>query len=159
MRTTETQVLVASAQKNLLEERLKLTSELWNAGIKVCIRLNVISRKPEWIWSCIVDLWLWATHYVLQAEVLYKKNPKLLSQLQHCEETGIPLVAILGEQELKDGVVKLRNVASREEVRLIVSQIVYYLSYLLTTFGLTDYKTILCIISNRLYLSHNILVF
>ncbi|RXN29165.1 histidine--tRNA cytoplasmic isoform X1 [Labeo rohita] len=84
VRTTETQVLVASAQKNLLEERLKLTNELWNAGIK--------------------------------AEVLYKKNPKLLSQLQHCEETGIPLVAILGEQELKDGVVKLRNVASREEV-------------------------------------------
>lgn len=52
-----------------------------------------------------------------QAEVLYKKNPKLLTQLQHCEESGIPLVAILGEQELKDGVVKLRNVASREEVR------------------------------------------
>uniref|UniRef100_A0A671MXT6 histidine--tRNA ligase n=1 Tax=Sinocyclocheilus anshuiensis TaxID=1608454 RepID=A0A671MXT6_9TELE len=100
VRTTETQVLVASAQKNLLEERLKLTSELWNAGVK--------------------------------AEVLYKKNPKLLSQLQHCEETGIPLVAILGEQELKDGVVKLRNVASREEVRLIVSQIVYNLSCILT---------------------------
>lgn len=52
-----------------------------------------------------------------QAEVLYKKNPKLLTQLQHCEETGIPLVAILGEQELKDGVVKLRNVGTREEVR------------------------------------------
>ncbi|XP_041930321.1 histidine--tRNA ligase isoform X1 [Alosa sapidissima] len=84
VRTTETQVLVASAQKNLLEERLKLTSELWEAGIK--------------------------------AEVLYKRNPKLLSQLQHCEETGIPLVAILGEQELRDGVVKLRNVASREEM-------------------------------------------
>lgn len=35
MRTTETQVLVASAQKKLLEERLKLVSELWDAGIKV----------------------------------------------------------------------------------------------------------------------------
>lgn len=54
---------------------------------------------------------------VYQAEVMYKKNPKLLSQLQHCEESGIPLVAILGEQELKDGVVKLRVVATREEVR------------------------------------------
>ncbi|KAF3837772.1 hypothetical protein F7725_009540 [Dissostichus mawsoni] len=42
------------------------------------------------------------------AEVMYKKNPKLLSQLQYCEDSGIPLVAILGEQELKDGVVKLR---------------------------------------------------
>lgn len=54
--------------------------------------------------------------FCCQAEVMYKRNPKLLSQLQHCEETGIPMVAILGEQELKDGVVKLRNVASREEV-------------------------------------------
>ncbi|XP_042348923.1 histidine--tRNA ligase isoform X1 [Plectropomus leopardus] len=84
VRTTEVQIMVASAQKNLLEERLKLVTELWNAGIK--------------------------------AEVMYKKNPKLLSQLQHCEDSGIPLVAILGEQELKDGVVKLRIVATREEV-------------------------------------------
>lgn len=53
----------------------------------------------------------------MQAELLYKKNPKLLNQLQYCEETGIPLVAIIGEQELKDGVIKLRSVASREEVR------------------------------------------
>ncbi|KFR09664.1 Histidine--tRNA ligase, cytoplasmic, partial [Opisthocomus hoazin] len=81
IRTTETQVLVASAQK-----RLKLISELWDAGIK--------------------------------AEVLYKKNPKLLNQLQYCEDTGIPLVAIVGEQELKDGVVKLRVVATREEVNV-----------------------------------------
>ncbi|XP_053735528.1 histidine--tRNA ligase isoform X2 [Synchiropus splendidus] len=84
IRTTEVQVMVASAQKNLLEERLKLVTELWKAGIK--------------------------------AEVMYKKNPKLLSQLQHCEEAGIPLVAILGEQELRDGVVKLRVVATREEM-------------------------------------------
>lgn len=92
VRTTETQVMVASAQKNLLEERLKLTAELWNAGIK--------------------------------AEVMYKKNPKLLSQLQHCEDSGIPLVAILGEQELKDGVVKLRTVASRDEVDVSRAELV-----------------------------------
>lgn len=51
--------------------------------------------------------------------MLYKKNPKLLNQLQYCEDTGIPLVAIVGEQELKDGVVKLRVVATREEVRAV----------------------------------------
>ncbi|XP_043924964.1 histidine--tRNA ligase, cytoplasmic isoform X1 [Protopterus annectens] len=84
IRTTETQVLVASAQKKLLNERMKLVTELWNSGIK--------------------------------AELIYRKNPKLLNQLQYCEENGIPLVAIIGEQELKDGVVKLRVVATREEV-------------------------------------------
>ncbi|NXT90467.1 SYHC protein, partial [Anhinga rufa] len=85
-RTTETQVLVATPQKRLLAARLKLISELWDAGIK--------------------------------AEMLYKKDPKLLKQLQYCEDTGIPLAAIVGEQELTDGVVKLRNVATREEVRM-----------------------------------------
>ncbi|KAG9335504.1 hypothetical protein JZ751_004527 [Albula glossodonta] len=92
IRTTETQVLVASAQKNLLEDRLKLVAELWDAGIK--------------------------------AEVMHKANPKLLSQLQHCEDTGIPLVAIIGEQELKDGVVKLRDVSSRDEVEVSREQLV-----------------------------------
>jgi len=33
-RTTQTQVLVVGAQKNLLEERLKLVNELWAQGIK-----------------------------------------------------------------------------------------------------------------------------
>lgn len=50
--------------------------------------------------------------------MLYKKDPKLLKQLQYCEDTGIPLAAIVGEQELTDGVVKLRDVATREEVRM-----------------------------------------
>lgn len=35
IRTTETQVFVATPQKNFLHERLKLISELWDAGIKV----------------------------------------------------------------------------------------------------------------------------
>ncbi|KAM9312427.1 histidine--tRNA ligase, cytoplasmic-like [Gastrophryne carolinensis] len=86
IRTTETQVLVATAQPTFLEERMKLLTILWNSGIK--------------------------------AEMLYKRNPKLLSQLQYCESTGIPMVAIIGEQELKEGVVKLRDVATREEVHV-----------------------------------------
>ncbi|XP_054841478.1 histidine--tRNA ligase, cytoplasmic-like [Eublepharis macularius] len=84
--TKETQVLVAAAQKNFLAGRMKLISELWDAGIK--------------------------------AEMFYKKNPKLLNQLQYCEETGIPLVAILGQQEMDDGVVKLRDVATRKEINV-----------------------------------------
>ncbi|XP_025071889.1 histidine--tRNA ligase, cytoplasmic-like isoform X3 [Alligator sinensis] len=84
IRTTETQVLVAAPQKHFLAARLKLISELWDAGIK--------------------------------AEMLYRENPKLLKQLHYCEDTGIPLAAIIGEQELKDGVVKLRDVATRQEV-------------------------------------------
>ena len=35
VRTVETQVFVASGQKNMLEERMKVCTLLWNAGIKV----------------------------------------------------------------------------------------------------------------------------
>ncbi|XP_013134971.1 PREDICTED: histidine--tRNA ligase, cytoplasmic isoform X2 [Papilio polytes] len=83
VRTNDVQVYVASAQKNFLEERMKICAELWNAGIKT--------------------------------EQSYKKNPKMLNQLQHCEENGIPLAVVLGESELKRGVVKIRNITSREE--------------------------------------------
>ncbi|XP_066198627.1 histidine--tRNA ligase, mitochondrial [Saccopteryx leptura] len=83
---TETQVFVATPQKNFLQERLKLIAELWDAGIK--------------------------------AELMYKNNPKLLKQLHYCENLGIPLVVIIGEQELKEGVIKLRSVATREEVAI-----------------------------------------
>lgn len=38
IRTTEVQVYVASAQKNLTEERMKLCKTLWDAGIKVSIK-------------------------------------------------------------------------------------------------------------------------
>ncbi|XP_023934272.2 histidine--tRNA ligase, cytoplasmic isoform X1 [Bicyclus anynana] len=83
VRTSDIDVYVASAQKNFLEERMKICAELWNAGIKT--------------------------------EQSYKKNPKMLNQLQHCEENGIPLAVILGESELKRGLVKIRNITTRQE--------------------------------------------
>ncbi|XP_039746278.1 histidine--tRNA ligase, cytoplasmic isoform X2 [Pararge aegeria] len=83
VRTSDVDVYVASAQKNFLEERMKICAELWGAGIKT--------------------------------EQSYKKNPKMLNQLQHCEENGIPLAVILGESELKRGLVKIRNISTRSE--------------------------------------------
>lgn len=53
---------------------------------------------------------------LFQAEMLFKNNPKLLTQVHYCEKTDIPLMVIIGEQEQSEGVIKLRSVASREEV-------------------------------------------
>lgn len=83
VRTTETEVYVASAQKNLLSERIKLTRKLWDSNFK--------------------------------AEMSYKENPKLLVQLQYCEDRGIPFAVIVGDSELNEGVVKVRNIKSRDE--------------------------------------------
>ena len=94
IRTVDTQVYIISAQKNLVEERMKLITELWDANIRT--------------------------------EQSYKKNPKMLTQLQYCEEQGkigfmtlqlgrqylppvpgIPLAVVLGESEIAKGVVKV----------------------------------------------------
>ncbi|XP_012528229.1 histidine--tRNA ligase, cytoplasmic isoform X1 [Monomorium pharaonis] len=91
-RTAEIEVFVASAQKNLHEERMKILADLWQAGVK--------------------------------AEQSYKKNAKLLAQLQHCEENGIPLAIIVGEGELAKGEVTLRVVSTREETRVLRSNLV-----------------------------------
>lgn len=94
-RTTDVQVYVASAQKGLVKERLKLTSMLWDAGINT--------------------------------EHSYKGNPKLLAQLQHCEENKIPLAIILGQDEISRGVVKVRNVTSRQEDEVPCGELITYL--------------------------------
>uniref|UniRef100_UPI00358F16D4 histidine--tRNA ligase-like n=1 Tax=Myxine glutinosa TaxID=7769 RepID=UPI00358F16D4 len=96
VRTTETQVLVASAQKGLFDERLRLLKELWAAGIK--------------------------------AETSYRISPKLLSQLQQAEQSGIPLVALLGTEELAAGTVRLRTVATRQEIEIPREKIVEVIS-------------------------------
>ncbi|XP_052855719.1 histidine--tRNA ligase isoform X3 [Drosophila gunungcola] len=54
----------------------------------------------------------------VKAEHSYKLNPKLLAQLQHCEEHQIPLVVVLGDAELAQGLVKLREVTSRQETNV-----------------------------------------
>ena len=61
--------------------------------------------------------------WVFKAEHSYKRNPKLLAQLRYCEEQGIPLVVILGESEIERGVVKLRDVVTRAEVELPLSEL------------------------------------
>ena len=46
----------------------------------------------------------------------YKKNPKLLSQFQSCEEIGVPLAVMIASSEKETNTVKLRVISTREEV-------------------------------------------
>lgn len=60
----------------------------------------------------------------IRTEHSYKLNPKLLAQLQHCEERGIPYALVLGDSEIERGVVKFRSVTTREEVELPMDNLV-----------------------------------
>jgi histidyl-tRNA synthetase len=79
-----TKCFVVSVGKNLVSERLRLITSLWDNGIN--------------------------------AEQSYKRNPRPLDQFQFCEDKGIPIAIIIGEDEIKKNIVKLKIVASREEI-------------------------------------------
>lgn len=64
----------------------------------------------------------------IKAEHSYKQNPKLLGQLQHCEENKIPYALILGDSELGRGVVKLRDVQTRNEEEIPIENLAVELS-------------------------------
>merc|ERR1711874_275260 len=54
----------------------------------------------------------------VRAEHSYKKSPKMLNQLQYCEEQGIPYAIVIGESEIAAGIVKLRDISTRQEVEV-----------------------------------------
>lgn len=69
----------------------------------------------------------------IKAEHSYKANPKLLAQLQHCEENQIPFALVLGDSELERGVVKLRDVQTRHEDEVPVDNLVEAIKWRLSS--------------------------
>lgn len=83
IRSTRTQVLVASVGKNLLKERMLLCQELWSAGV--------------------------------HAEFLYDLAPKPKKQMDYVIANNIPFVMWIGENEIAEGVVKIKNMEKHDE--------------------------------------------
>jgi len=69
----------------------------------------------------------------IKAVMSYKNNPKMLKQLQDCEESGIPYVVVIASGELESGTVKLRNVKTREETSVPRNEMVAKLKELLAS--------------------------
>ncbi|XP_070492801.1 histidine--tRNA ligase, cytoplasmic isoform X2 [Chironomus tepperi] len=71
----------------------------------------------------------------IKAEHSYKSNPKLLAQLQYCEEQQIPFALVLGDSELERGVVKFRDVLTRKEEELPINNLLEAIKWHLSNKG------------------------
>ncbi|KAE9556509.1 hypothetical protein FO519_000203 [Halicephalobus sp. NKZ332] len=91
IRTVETDIYIASAQKGMLVSRLKIIRQMWDHN--------------------------------LRAETSFKANPKLLDQLQYCESRMIPFALIIGEEELAKNVCKVREIGTRDELTISLTNI------------------------------------
>jgi histidyl-tRNA synthetase len=56
---------------------------------------------------------LWAAG--IKCETLYKENPSAQDQNEYALKTGIPLLICLGQNEIDQGVVKVKQLNTREE--------------------------------------------
>lgn len=54
--------------------------------------------------------------------MMYKKDPKFLTQVQYCEQQAVPLMVVVGDEEMKNGGVKVRDVKTQKEVQKDVIQ-------------------------------------
>ncbi len=48
--------------------------------------------------------------------MVFQKNPKFLNQVQYCEKQEIPMMVILGEEEVQKKQLKIRDVKQKTEV-------------------------------------------
>jgi histidyl-tRNA synthetase len=60
----------------------------------------------------------------ISADFMYKTKPKIRNQLSGCEKLGIPLSVIIGQNEVDQGIVKIKNFATTEEVVVKRSEMV-----------------------------------
>ena len=82
IRTTETEVFVVAAQKNLMDERLKLVNALWEADIKVTsftnIYLIILRRCSKFnILNCIENSLLHIIFITVIYVIIYITSSKI----------------------------------------------------------------------------------
>jgi histidyl-tRNA synthetase len=99
IRTTETSVLVCSAGSS---------SKKGDRGF-LAARMEICRR-------------LWAGG--VAAEYLYSENPNMKKQIECVTDSRIPFMAIVGEDELARGVVKVKDVESKEQIEVALDDLV-----------------------------------
>lgn len=77
-----------------------------------CYIASAGKKMAEERMKLLVELW----DANIKAEHSLKNNPKALDQFQYCEERDIPYAIVIGEDEIKRGVVKLRDIKTRQQV-------------------------------------------
>jgi histidyl-tRNA synthetase len=78
---------------------------------------------------CALVSELWASD--IPAEMTLKRKVKTLDQFAYCERNMIDVAVVLGPEEVREGVVKVRRVSSREERSVKRDQLISYLQSIL----------------------------
>jgi histidyl-tRNA synthetase len=96
---------------NILEEKEKATGTIRAVETQVLVSSlgkNLTCKRME----TLAELWKAG----IKAETLYVENPRADKTFSYAFDNGIPLILIIGEQEIKEGVYKVRVLNDEKEV-------------------------------------------
>ena len=111
VRTIEVEAYVCAIGELAMKERMAIARLLWDNDIKVRA-VDVQARSAACSRTGTPPL---CESRSAQAEFSYKRNPKVLDQLNYCEKNGIPLALLVGNDEVQAGVVKVKTVNNRDD--------------------------------------------
>uniref|UniRef100_A0A7S3IVP3 histidine--tRNA ligase n=1 Tax=Strombidium inclinatum TaxID=197538 RepID=A0A7S3IVP3_9SPIT len=104
---------------NILEEKEKAAGEVRATETQILVSSlgkNLTSKRMEFLSM------LWKAG--IKAETLYVDNPRTDKTFSYAFDNGIPLILIIGEQELADGNLKVRALNEEKEYTFPMSELV-----------------------------------
>lgn len=100
---------------SIMEQQIKSTAESDGSVIRTCDTQVLVASIGNGLQGHRMNLCaqLWAAG--IAAEFGYKPNPKMGDQLNYALQQGIPFMVLFGEDELSEGVLKIKDLDARIE--------------------------------------------
>lgn len=103
---------------SILEEKARLDPSVRATETQILIAQIGKNLTTERLKICN-ELW----DKGIKAETLYNDNPKTQKQLEFALESGVPLIMWVGENEVQQGIVKVKSLNKKEEYEIKRSEL------------------------------------
>ena len=104
---------------NILEEKAKAAGDCRATETQILVTSMGKNLAPRRMEAC-ANLW----RAGFKAETLYVENPRADKTFSYAFDNGIPLILIIGEQEIKDGIYKLKALNENKEYTFKVDELI-----------------------------------
>ena len=110
---------------NILEEKYKDNPEIRSVSTEVLVA-SIGKNMTKERFKVVNELW----DNGIKAEILYNENPRMDKQMDHAINNKIPFIIFIGEDEIKEGKLKIKCLANSTELVIERSKLIEQLNEL-----------------------------
>ena len=104
---------------NILEEKAKAEGVIRATETQILVTSMGKNLTPKRMEAC-ADLW----RAGIKAETLYVENPRTDKTFSYAFDNGIPLILIIGENEIKNGIYKVKALNENKEYEFKIEDLI-----------------------------------